>query len=157
MSENKIKYYKEKNGGIIRREGKFGIADPCNVIPNNLWSDFLDKCGFNLSLGDIGKYEGLKFECLHLGDDGCYFGVPVDAGIVTKFDFLKVKNKFKLELEEMELKDFEYYLQFEGSEQEQEEKYEKEQEEEEKFQEELREEREIREREDQIEEDLSNK
>jgi hypothetical protein len=79
-----------------------GLADPCYVIPDHHWSEFLGTMyaagGTSNSDDAVFVFKGVPFHCWRTGGDGMFKGVAVDTGTLCKFPLNMAQAKFDLQL-----------------------------------------------------------
>lgn len=89
----------------LRVEGKTGIADPCYIIPNPKWGEFLKS--YYAALGPDGNrprsravfiFCGVPFRVKDTGGDGMFQNVAVDSGKIAEFPIDEALEKFSFEM-----------------------------------------------------------
>jgi len=86
----------------LAKLGNLGIADPCYVVPDELWSDFVAVCMQQEKANDgeraVFVFEGVPFRTVRTHGDGVYGpGVAVDSGTLAEFPFDLAKEVFQFE------------------------------------------------------------
>lgn len=109
----KLKFYftsMQDRVPTLRVEGKVGIADPCNIVPDKLWREFLQtyyaNCDHpenaNLSDRAVFIFHGVPFRCERTDGDGMWMGVAVDTATLAEFPVEQAKAVFGFEMIEAE-------------------------------------------------------
>jgi hypothetical protein len=86
----------------LAKIGNLGIADPCYVVPDAKWSDFISVCIQHEKANDgdraVFVFEGVPFRTIRTHGDGVYGpGVAVDSGTLAEFPFDLAKEVFQFE------------------------------------------------------------
>lgn len=86
----------------LAKIGNLGIADPCYVVPDELWSDFIAICMEREKANDgeraVFVFSGVPFRTIRTHGDGVFgAGVAVDSGTLAEFPFDLAQEVFKFE------------------------------------------------------------